>query len=300
MGFNIVRAWRSNDQSKRYENKIVATKILFDWEENGRNRAKQIKDEHDAEIAERCRECGMPDSQFHVITECITKKLTDIRIDTEARIDMYIQKLENEGNSCVFHKNMKRIVQGNLRTEKLRLGMWEMKDIMELSNLEIIKSASELELNQLRTELENMNSIYYLGCRKLIREKQKMDWEDRNPNMKGKKKRKANSYRKENGCKKRIVIKRKNKMDVNEVLGNGRKKEKQIIKESVLKKIKKGKKKGKIKEGKKGKEEEIKGWDFLNQVYSSRENETNENKEKRKRGGINSEVQGQIRKKKRR
>jgi hypothetical protein len=122
-----------------------------------------------------------------------------------------------------------------------------------------------------------------------------MDWEDRNPNMKGKKKRKANSYRKENGCKKRIVIKRKNKMDVNEVLGNGRKKEKQIIKERVLKKREK---KGKINDGKKKKEEEITGWDFLNQVYSSRENETNENKEKRKRGGISSEAQGKIRKKK--
>ena len=50
-----------------------------------------------------------------------------------------------------------------------------------------------------------------------------MDWEDRNPNMKGKKKRKANSYRKENGCKKRKIINRKNIMDVNEVLGNGKK-----------------------------------------------------------------------------
>ena len=78
-----------------------------------------------------------------------------------------------------------------------------------------------------------------------------MDWEDRNPNMKGKKKRKANSYRKENGCKKRIVIKRKNKMDVNEVLENRRKKDKQIIKESVSKKKKEREKKGRNKRWKK-------------------------------------------------
>jgi hypothetical protein len=212
-----------------------------------------------------------------------------------------MQKLENEGNSCVFHKNVKRIVQENLCTEKLRLGMWEMKDILELSNLEIIKSASELELNQLRTELENMNSIYYLGCRKLLREKKKMDWEDRNPNMKGKKKRKANSYRKENGCKKRIVKKRKNKMDVNEVLGNRRKKDKQIIKEGVSKtKKKKGEKKGEIKDGKKKREEEVTGWDYLNQVDISKEgrDEIKGNKRKRKIDGANSDVQGKIIKKK--
>ena len=117
----------------------------------------------------------MPDSQFHVITECITKKLTDIRIDTEARIDLYIQGLENEGSDCEFHKSVKRIVQGSLRTEKLRLGLWEMRDIIELSDTDIVKNASEFEINQLRTELENMNSIYYLGCKKLIREKIKMD-----------------------------------------------------------------------------------------------------------------------------
>ena len=131
MGFNFSRAWSRNNQSERYEKQNNSNKNIFDWEENGRNRAKQIKDEHDAEIAERCRECGMPDSQFHVITECITKKLTDIRIDTEARIDLYIQRLENEGNSCEFHKSMKRIVQGSLRTEKLRLGIWKMRNITE-------------------------------------------------------------------------------------------------------------------------------------------------------------------------
>ena len=32
-----------------------------------------------------------------------------------------------------------------------------------------------MELNKLRTGFENINAIYFMGCRKLIREKQKMD-----------------------------------------------------------------------------------------------------------------------------
>ena len=128
-----------------------------------------------------------------------------------------------------------------------------------------------------------------------------MDWEDRNPNMKGKKKRKANSYRKENGCKKRIVIQRKNKMDVNEVLGNRIKNGKQKIKESVSKKKKmKGRKKGEIKDGKKKREAEVTGWDCLIQVDLSKEDrdETKRNKRKRKIYGINPDVQGKLIKKK--
>jgi hypothetical protein len=203
-------------RAKSIKQKIQATKILYDWEDNGRNRAKKEKDSYYAEIAGRCRECGIPDSQFHIITECITAKLTGIRIETEARIDLYIQDVENkEANSEIHHK-IKSMVNSSLRPEKLRLGLWEHRDIDELSELETIKNATESEINQIRSEIENLNKIYYNGCKELIREKKKMDWEDRNPNYKAD--RKSNSYRKEYGCKKKTIKCKKNEMNVNEVL----------------------------------------------------------------------------------
>ena len=70
--------------------------------------------------------------------------------------------------------------------------MWEERDTDLVAGLDIVKKADERELNHLRTELENINAIYFLGYRKLIREKQKMDWKDRNPNTIGKGRKKKN------------------------------------------------------------------------------------------------------------
>ena len=66
------------------------------------------------------------------------------------------------------------MVSSSLRPEKLRLGMWEHRDIEELSDLETIKNATESEINQIRSEIENINKIYYNGCKELIREKKKI------------------------------------------------------------------------------------------------------------------------------
>jgi hypothetical protein len=65
-------------RAKGIKNKVIATKILYDWAEHGRNRAKKEKDEYDKDLAKTCRECGAEDSQFHIITECITGELTNI------------------------------------------------------------------------------------------------------------------------------------------------------------------------------------------------------------------------------
>ena len=53
---------------------IIATKMQYDWEEHGRNRAKKEVEDYEAEIVGRCRECGIQDSQYHIIIECITKR----------------------------------------------------------------------------------------------------------------------------------------------------------------------------------------------------------------------------------
>ena len=84
-------------RAKGVKNKVFATRILYDWVEHGRNRAKREIDDHDKELATTCRECGESDSQFHTITECVTGKLTSIRMETDARIDLYIQGLQNKG-----------------------------------------------------------------------------------------------------------------------------------------------------------------------------------------------------------
>ena len=99
---SIEHAGKINS-AKGIELKMKATKIQFDWEENGRNRAKQVTDEYDREIAGRCKECGLPDSQYHAIIECITPTLTKIRIETENRIDNFIHEEENSGKNIVIH-----------------------------------------------------------------------------------------------------------------------------------------------------------------------------------------------------
>ena len=80
--------------------------------------------------------------------------------------------------------------------------MWEQRDIDEFSILVIKESTTEKDIMVMRSELENLISIYYLGCRKLISETKRMDWEDRNPNF-AKKNKKDNKYRKRYGSKKK-------------------------------------------------------------------------------------------------
>ena len=82
------------------------------------------------------------------------------------------------------------MIQESIRTENLRLGMWELRDAENVASIEMVQRANECEINKIRTELENMNAIYFMGCKKLIREKQKMDWRNRNPNTIGKKRKK--------------------------------------------------------------------------------------------------------------
>ena len=176
------------NRAKGIRNRIIATKMQYDWEEHGRNRAKKEVEEYEAEIVGRCRECGIPDSQYHIIIECVTKRLTDIRIETDAKIDLYIKKKEEEGENVSFYYAVKNFVENSIRSEKLRLGMWEQRDIEKLAELTISENILECELNYMKGELGNMNSIYFQGCKKIIREKQRMDWEDRNQNLKKNKK----------------------------------------------------------------------------------------------------------------
>jgi hypothetical protein len=183
------------DLENNIKNKTIATKIQYDWEEHGRNRAKKVTDTYEAEITEQCRECGLPDSQYHIISQCITKRLTNIRVDTDARIDVYIRNLEEKGECTDFHNTLKNMITNSIRSEKLRLGMWEQRDINEFAQQVLKENTSKRDTMVMRREMENINSIYYLGCRKLIREKKMMDWEERNPNIK-KKKKKDNNYRK--------------------------------------------------------------------------------------------------------
>jgi hypothetical protein len=171
-------------KAKGIRNRVLATKLQYDWEEHGRNRAKKETEEYEAEIAGRCRECGIQDSQYHIIIECITKRLTDIRIETDARIDLYIKGKEEDGENVTFQYAVKAFVENSIRSEKLRLGMWEQLDIEKLAELTINENMPECELNYMRNELVNLNSIYFQGCKKLIKEKKRMDWEDRNPNKK--------------------------------------------------------------------------------------------------------------------
>jgi ribonuclease HI len=89
-------------RAKGVKNKVLATKILYDWVEHGRNRAKRKNDNNDKDVAKTCRECGEIDSQFHIITECLTKNLTSIRIETDARIDLYIKGVEEKRGEYLF------------------------------------------------------------------------------------------------------------------------------------------------------------------------------------------------------
>ena len=150
--------------------------------------------------------------------ECITRKLTDIRMETDARIDLYINDIEKKGECTIFHTEIRNMIKNSLRSEKLRVGMWEAKDAEELSKLHIVEQASDKELNRLRTKLENMNHIYFLGCKKLINEKKKMDWEERNPNMKKKRKRHGSTFRREYGCCKKTARKLNTATIVNQAL----------------------------------------------------------------------------------
>jgi hypothetical protein len=203
-------------RAKGIKNKAIATRIQYDWEEHGRNRAKKITDTYEAEITEQCRECGLPDSQYHIISQCITKRLTNIRIDTDARIDVYIRNIEEKGECTDFHNTLKNMVANNIRSEKLRLGMWEQRDINEFAQLVVKENTAERDIMIMRREMENMNSIYYLGCRKLIREKM-MDCEKRNPNKK-KKKKKDNNYRKIYGNKKKKKEGKRVEINLNKIL----------------------------------------------------------------------------------
>jgi hypothetical protein len=163
------------NRAKGIRNRIIATKMQYDWEEHGRNRAKKEVEDYEAKIVGRCREFGIQDSQYHIIIECVTKRLTDIRIETDARIDLYIKKKEEEGENVSFHYAVKNFVENGIRSKKLRLGMWEQRDIEKLAELTISENILECELNYMKGELGNMNSIYFQGCRKIIREKKRMD-----------------------------------------------------------------------------------------------------------------------------
>ena len=204
-------------KAKGIKNKAIATRIQYDWEEHGRNRAKKVTDTYEAEITEQCRECGLPDSQYHIISQCITKRLTNIRVDTDARIDVYIRNIEEKGECTDFHNTLKNMVTNSIRSEKLRLGMWEQRDINEFAQLVVKENTAERDIMIMRREMENMNSIYYLGCRKLIREKKMMDWEERNPNKK-KKKKKDNNYRKIYGSKKKKKEGKRVEINLNKIL----------------------------------------------------------------------------------
>ena len=76
------------------------------------------------------------------------------------------------------------------------------RDIDEFALLVVKEGTTEKDIMVMRRELKNLISIYYLGCRKLISEKKRMDWEDRNPNIL-KKNKKDNKYRKRYGSKKK-------------------------------------------------------------------------------------------------
>jgi hypothetical protein len=139
-------------------------------------------------------------------------------METDARIDLYINDIEKKVECTIFHTEIRNMIKNSLRSEKLRVGMWEAKDAEELSKLHIVEQASDKELNRLRTELENMNHIYFLGCKKLINERKKMDLEERNPNMKKKRKRHGSTFRREYGCCKKTARKLNTATIVNQAL----------------------------------------------------------------------------------
>jgi hypothetical protein len=158
-----------------------------------------------------------------------------------------------------MHKILKIFIQDNLKSEKLRLGLWEKKEREEIAkNLGIDKMANYEKLRAKKV-LIKINSIYYLGCKKLIKEKIKIDWEERDPNLKGKQKRKKGRNNKElYGCKKN---KNRNKRNISSVLKDKGKeltecelKEKENVRLSVAKsKRKMKKKKRRLNEKKKSK-----------------------------------------------
>ena len=45
-------------RAKGVKNKVIATKILYDWVKYGRNSAKKETENYDKELATICRECG--------------------------------------------------------------------------------------------------------------------------------------------------------------------------------------------------------------------------------------------------
>ena len=61
------------------------------------------------------------------------------------------------------HHMVKNMVTNSIRSEKLRLGMWEQKDIDEFAHLVVKENTTEKDIMVMRRELENLNSIYYLG-----------------------------------------------------------------------------------------------------------------------------------------
>ena len=82
-------------------------------------------------------------------------------METDAQIDLYIQGLQNKGENTEFHECIKGIVHSSIRTEKLRLGMWEERDTELVAGLDIVKKADERELNNLRTELKNIKRFTF-------------------------------------------------------------------------------------------------------------------------------------------
>jgi len=81
-------------QNKSYWAAARRALIVFDWMGHGRNRAKltslsPTQQQHEA----KCRQCGMPDSQQHLLLECSHAPLNAIRCDGRASQLIVAQKL---------------------------------------------------------------------------------------------------------------------------------------------------------------------------------------------------------------
>jgi hypothetical protein len=122
-------------------------------------------------------------------------------METENRIDNFIQDEENAEKDTVTHRQIKQFIHNKVKSEKLRQGLWEDKDRVEITNILEVDKMANYEKQRAKKALIKMNSIYFLGCKKLIREKLRIDWEERDPNLKGRRKMKRGKKNKElYGC----------------------------------------------------------------------------------------------------
>jgi len=155
---------------------LRAVAIIFDWKEDGRNRAKTTTNQEKKEETERCKLCNDTDSQQHTLRECQENALIEIRKEADERIDNYIRKCElNDYNDQTPQVIRDHIKHSN--THKIMLGLWTTTEQEALANKLNINDAPKWSIYIKRDNLLEIISIYIQSAIKLVYTKRKIEAE---------------------------------------------------------------------------------------------------------------------------